>query len=350
MFLADDKKVYVATYKEIVLIFIAFSVVLFVLYPKNLLKEQILQDTSNNDLNMVYLQNMLKQDPSNESLILLIANNNYKAGKLIASYGLLKPLMSSENPEIRKNASLLSYKLAKERYYVVKDEKQKAQIKDDLRDIFKNIVDNVYYSKENLNEFYNESFFLGMTSYTFRLLKEKISYAPNDIKLLTDAYYLADKLDYGPEVINYLDTLQTKDIDNRDNWILAEYNYYMKKDNLKDAEELLKAHAQTSFKWGEKLAEFYLATESYQAASQTYMQLYNRSNASNDKKRYFIEALKSLQAGSLMKEAVALGYRYENRYLKDTQVRVFLLKLYLAANDLKKANDLSKKILTQKIK
>ncbi|WP_345991075.1 hypothetical protein [Sulfurimonas sp. HSL-1716] len=348
MFLADDEKVYVATYKEIILIFIAFSVVLFVLYPKNLLKEQILQDTSNNDLNMIYLQNMLRQDPSNESLIMLVANNNYKSGKLKASYGLLKPLCSSKNPEIKKNANLLSYKLAKEDYYIVKNAEEKSRIKEDMRDLFKNIVDNVYYTKETLDKFYKESFFLEMPKYTYRLLKEKISYTPDDIKLIRDAYYLADRLDYGPEVLYNLNSLQNKDIKNRDSWILAEYNYYMKKNNLKDAEEFLKVQAQRSSLWGEKLAEFYLATENYKEASQTYMQLYKNSHASSAKKSYFLQALKSLQAGNFMKDAVSLGHRYENRYLGDAEVRVFLLKLYLAANDLQKANDLSKKILTQK--
>ncbi len=346
----NDEKVYVATYKEIILLFIAFSVILVILYPKDLLKNELLKGTSSDNLSMVYLKNMLKQDPSNESLILLIINSNYKSGKYDPNYPLLERLLSSKNPIIRKNAYLLAYRLSKESYYATQDVKRKSELKIRLTDLFKGIVDNRYYSQETLDQFYKESQFLGLTSYTYLLLKDKIAYHPDDYKLLADAYYLADKLGYQPEVINYLDLLRSKDTANQDRWITEEYNYYMKKNELKDAEQLLKSYAQNSSAWAQKLAEFYLATESFEEASQTYMQLYNRSDIYNSKKRYFIEALKALEAGTLMAKAADLGARYEDRFLDDREVRVFLLKLYLAANDLKKANNLSQKILTRKTK
>ena len=60
--------------------------------------------------------------------------------------------------------------------------------------------------------------------------------------------------------------------------------------------------------------------------------------------------LKSLQAGNYMKEAVELGYKYESLFFNDIAIRMFLLKIYIAAGDLKKANELSKKILINETK
>ena len=50
------EKKYVGTYKEIAIMFISFSVILFFLYPKNMISKQILSEKSNYDLSMLYLE------------------------------------------------------------------------------------------------------------------------------------------------------------------------------------------------------------------------------------------------------------------------------------------------------
>ena len=79
----EIEKVYVATYKELIFTFIVFSIILIVLYPKDLLKEQILAEKSNYDLSMLYLENLLDHDPNNESLMLILAEQSLRTGKKI---------------------------------------------------------------------------------------------------------------------------------------------------------------------------------------------------------------------------------------------------------------------------
>ena len=346
----DEKKVFVASYKEIVLIFVTFSVILFMLYPKDLLKHLILKETSNYDLSMLYLNNMLKQDPSNESLMLMLADQSLRSGKRDLAYRLLKLLLNSKQPQMKERATLLSYQLAKQDYYFVADEKKKLQIKKDMTSLFINIVKNRYYTNKTLDDLYKESLFLDLKNYSYYLLQEKIASNKNDIKLLTDAYYLADSTHKDDSALAYLHLLEVKDKVNKDKWFYNEYYYYMKKGDTEEAQSLLLKNAKNSALWNEELAKFYLSQKQQKKASQIYMELYNDADNATDKKEFFIEALRSLQAGNYMKEAADLGYQYESVYIKDANVRVFLLKLYLAAGDLQKATKLSKRILTNGVK
>lgn len=350
MSLVDDERAYVATYKEIILMFITFSIILFVLYPKDMLKNQILIEDKNYDLSIIYLQNMLKHDPANESLMLLLAEKSLQSGKRDLAYRLLKLLLSSKNNKINKSAHLLSYRLAKEDYYFVNDEASKRKIKKDLTTLFIDIIKNKYYTDRTLDELYQESLFLNLKNYSYSLLKEKTLYHSNNIGLLSDAYYQADALGNERETIHFLHMLQLQDTKNRDKWSLNEYYYLIKKHEYAAAEVLLKENSKNSSMWGEQLAEFYLARKNYTGASNIYMQLFNKSKESSDKQLYFIKALKALQAGNYLKEASALGYQYESSFFNVPAIRIFLLKLYLATGDLQKAHHLSKKILIDEIK
>lgn len=352
MSFADDQRVYVATYKEIFLIFITFAVILFVLFPKDLLKEQILKETSNYDLSMLYLKNMLNHDPSNESLMLMLASQSLRSGNRDLSLRLLELLLRSENLEVRQEAYALSYKLAKENYHFVQTKKQKAEIKKDLKKLFIGIIINHFYKNNltDLSRWYNEAVFLNLDTYALNLLKQKIILDPNNLTLLHDGYFLADKLKREKDVLKFIHLLQQKDALDRDKWLMNEYYYYTAKKEFSKAESLLRSNAKISLTWQEMLAQFYLSRKKYIEASRTYMQLYHRINNKEDKKLYFIEAVKTLQAGGYLRNAVALGHQYENRYYKNPKIRIFLLRLYISANDLEKAAALSKRILKDEIK
>ena len=73
MLRADEERLFVATYKEIAIVFISFALILFFLYPKDILKENVLTEESNYDLSVLYLKNMLRHDPQNEVLMLALA-------------------------------------------------------------------------------------------------------------------------------------------------------------------------------------------------------------------------------------------------------------------------------------
>ena len=66
------------------------------------------------------------------------------------------------------------------------------------------------------------------------------------------------------------------------------------------------------------------------------------------RREYWFKAIAVLQGGGDLKSAVRLGYRYENYFILDKRASTMLLKLYISANDLKRANALSQKLLKMK--
>ena len=350
MYRADNQRVYVATYQEILLIFISFAVILFVLYPKELLQEQILKETSNYDLSMLYLKNMLKQDPSNESLMIFLAEQSLSSGKRDLAYRLSRLLLGSQDTEIKKKAYLVSYNIAKADYYYVKSQEQRKKILKDLDDAFSVIVKNEYYNQDDLYRWYEEAEFLHKDQEKYELLKKVLMQNPNDVALLTTAYYLANKLEKPKDVLKFLFQLQEKDRKNRQKWLFTEYHFFMKREEYVQAEAFLKKNSDDSDAWKELLANFYTWTKKYKKASNVYIQLYKTSEDEDTQILYFTKAIQILQSGNYLDEAANLGHKYEKHFFTNIKVRNFLLKLYIATNHLDKARALSNRILKSEVK
>lgn len=329
----------VATYKEIAIVFITFVVILFFLYPKELIKEQILLEESNYDLSMLYLKNMLKHDPKNESLMLALAKTGLKSGKKDISLRLVELLHSSSDEKIKKEVHMLSYALHKESYYSTQVKEQKEQIIKKLKGIFLNIVKESLYDLQDLDKWYEEAIFLDDYLSAYNLLLKKMEQDDNDIELLERIYHISNKIN--KDSLPYLRQLQKKDKVNTLKWIMAEYYLMMTKQQYAQAEELLKKHSVDSELFVKELARFYSHTKQYAKTSQTYVEIYNKSKD----KEHLIKAIESLQAGNYLKESVELAQKYENLYIKDKEFRIFLIKVYLASGDVKLASKLAKKIV-----
>ncbi|MBU0719745.1 hypothetical protein KJ877_00225 [bacterium] len=342
---ASDEKTYVATYKELVIAFLTFSVILFFLYPKDLLKEQILSEKSNYDLSMLYLKNMLANDPENESLMIALAELSLQSGKKDLSLRLLELLHGSKDTQIRHKAYLLSYRLAKEDYFFVEEKEQKEQILLKLRQVFSSIIQEKVYTTDELEQWYEEAMFLSEYTNAYMLLKERLSKNIKSIKLLEESYYFAERMHDEKDSLRFLHALQTTDIDRRYTWLIVEYRKMIKNKEYKNAEKFLQYHAKDSLKWVEELAMFYSFLREYVKASDEYITLYRQTKQYSSKVKYFMKAVEALQAGNKTREAVELAYTYEDNFFSDKTMRMYILKLYLASGDLKKASDLSKKIL-----
>jgi hypothetical protein len=350
MYNVENKKPYVATYKEIFIGFVTFALILIVLYPKDLLEKQVLSEEANYDLSILYLKNMLKNDPGNEELMFNLAKQSLRGNKSDLAYRLLKLLKTSKNKEIREKAYLLSYKIAKESYYyLLKDNKDKeaAALLKEMRQLNRYIVINHLYTEENLTKLYEEAIFLNDKSTALFLLQKILKKEPS-IKNITSAYYLALNLKRYEQALNYLDMLIEKEKKNVQKWKEAKYFILYRYKSPTAAEEFLHKEAQYSAFWKEKLALFFLSQKEYKMSAKTYMELFKESSDYNKRLHYWLKALKALQAGNHLKEASQLGYKYEKQFLKNRQARIFLLKLYLAANELQKANHLAKEILKLK--
>jgi hypothetical protein len=342
---SEHEKSYVITYKELIFTLVVFCVILFVLYPKDLLKEQILSEKSNYDLSMLYLNNLLQHDPENESLMLILAEQSLRSGKKDLSLRLLELLLQSENVENRNRATLLSYELNKEDYYYLQDEKQKAKQKTKLRELFLTIVSKEMYTENQIDQWYNESIFLSEDRAMYFFLQKKLLLEPTNVELLENAYYLSIKLHKTRDSQKYIGLLAKYDPERKNKWVIDEYYMLLNYKKYAQAEKLLMVHANDSFRWKNRLAEFYLLQQEYTKASNVYIELSKESSAYREKRDYFYKAVRALQSGNRLYESARLAKRYEAYYMNDPEVRKFLLKLYLATGSLDKASVLSKKIL-----
>lgn len=352
MSLVDSEyaKSYVVTYKELAFVFIVFCVILFALYPKDMLKEQILSEKSNYDLSMLYLKTLLEHDPKNESLMLILAEQSLRTGKKDLSLRLLGLLLESENKEFKNKATLLSYELKKDDYYYFTDELKQAEQREILRKLFRRIYTENMFNEEKIDMWYNEARFLQEEWPMYNLAKKKIEKDPLNIEVLEVAYYLSVKFKKPEESLKFVELLAQYDEVKKDKWLMDEYYLLMNARLFGKAQVLLNANANKSKEWKNKLADFYLQNQEYTQASDTYIELFETTQDYVEKREYFFKAVRTLQAGNNLPKAAALAKKYESYYLRDTEVRKFLLKIYLATGNLDDASALAKKILKRELR
>ena len=341
----EHKKNYVATYKELIFTFVVFVVILFVLHPKDLLKQQIASEKSNYDLSMLYLTDLLKHSPNDESLMIILAEQSLRSGNKAQSIKLLNTLMKSENKEMKNKALLLSYELQKDNYYYIKDKKKRLVAKEKLRKLFQKIYYQNLYDKNDIDRWYNESVFLDEEVPMYFFLQEKIAKDPSNIDLLEKAYYLSIRFHRSKDSVKYIKLLMRYDTARKDKWLLDNYYMLINSKNYAMVESFLEKQSKDSLKWKQKSADYYLMRQAFKKASQKYIELYNKTKDYTKRKGYFIKAVRALQAGNYLTESAELAHRYENYYIHDREARKFLLRVYLATGNLDYASDLSKKIL-----
>ena len=339
------KKSYVITYKELFFTFAVFATILFALYPKELLKEQIASETSSYELSMLYLENLLQHSPNDESLMLILAEQSLRANEKKRSLSLLNKLIHSPNEEIRVKATLLSYELEKDSYFYLHTEKEKRVMRAKLKQLFTDIYKHKMYKKEDLSKWYRESLFVHHNKATYYFLGQLIKENPSNISYLEQAFYLSQRYNKRKNARKYIRLLQQHDIKNQEKWIYVEYYMYVNYDLFIKAEKLLKVYAKGSTLWTSRLADFYAMRKSFIKASNTYLSIYKRAKDSETQQKYFKKAVGALQAGSKMKEAAALAHQYENLFLDNRKIRNFILKVYVATGNLDYASSLSTKIL-----
>lgn len=85
--------------------------------------------------------------------------------------------------------------------------------------------------------------------------------------------------------------------------------------------------------WLERAAGTALASGRYRDAAEAYFQAQAASRDPENQKRYFLEGLKTLQSGQLLKEALAAARSMEAPWLADRDVLLYLTRLSRAAGD-----------------
>ena len=342
-----DKKIVVATYKEIFLIGVVFSVILIAIYPKERLEERILVERRNYDLSVLYLKNMLLHDPENEEFMMAMAKASIKKGRRDYGVRLLSLLYDSKDKALRNDAYLRSYRIEKDDYGYLKNKKEQDSHMRLMRDLFNVIYKEKFYDEKNIDIWLGESQFLEDSDGEYFYLNESLKRDPTNVKTLKSAFYLAKKLNKNYEAKEYLYRLQKHDSNNLQSWLLVEYYWYVEENRFDKAKAFLLERADKSSFWIEELAMFYLSRSEYIKSSNAYEKLLRINTNYNVKKRFFYKSISSLQAGSHVKRTVSLGKRYEEYFFHDVEVRKKLLKLYLSLGALDAAAELSKKRLQE---
>lgn len=345
MSLVNDEKndIFVITHKELLFVFVIFTIILTILYPKEILKQQILAENSNYDLSMLYLKNLLKHNPEDEVLMLTLAEQSLRSGKKDLSIRLLELLINSKKLKIRKKAVLLNYELQKSDYFYHRTKKARRKAMKSLRQLFAIIYNNKFYSPNRIEYWYKESIFLQNKKATYYFLRKKLQKDPTNIKELEQAYYLATYYNRFKDARRYI-TLLIR-YDKKEKWQEAYYYMFIKFKKYKSAEKFLKIKAKHSKKWMQTLASFYLMRKEYKKASNVHYKLFQQTTNYKQKKLYFYQAIRDLQGGGYLHDAAKLGKKFERKYYKDREAREFLIKLYVATGHLDYASHISLEIL-----
>jgi len=346
----EFEEVYVVTYKELIFIAIVFSVILIVLYPKDLIKQEIRSENSNYDLSMLYLKDLIEHSPNDESLKLILAEQSLRSGKKEQSLELLNKLIFSKNIKRRNKALLLSYELRKSRYFDIETEFKQEKERKILKELFKQIYSKKLYDEKDLDKWYNEAVFNQHYEAMYYFVKKKLQKEPTNVKLLDMAYFLATKFKDKKNAAKYIELLVKYDTKNQDKWATAYFYYLVNAKQYKKAQKIVEKFSNLSKDWTLRLADFYTMRKLYKKSSKIYLQLFNEAKKYDEKKKYFFKALGALQAGGYLKKSANLAHKYEDYYIKDVEVRKFLLKLYLQTDSLDYAVGLSKKILKSMFK
>ncbi len=348
----DESKKYVITYSEIFIMFMFFSIILFSLFPKELLTKNILAENSNYDLSMLYLKNMLQNDPKNENLMLMLASQSIRGGKKDLAYRLLEPLKNSKVRSTRSQAYIKSYLLAKEDYFYFEaqgDEFKKDEYYLILKELFKTILSENFYNSTNNQYLFEESIFLKESKNGYKFALET-STKEKKIKNLKSLYYSCLKLKQFNEALKCSNMLTKLDKKNQTKWREATYFVLSNNYSQKSTKLFLKKKAKKSLYWQSKLAEYKIKIKEYKQAADIYMKLFNSEKNYKKRKILFYKTIESLNAANYKRYAVNFAKSHESYYLRDREARMFILKLYLGNGSPNSAAALSQKILKRGIK
>ncbi len=96
---------------------------LWLLYPRQAL-ERRLAEASDSPLSAAYLHNLLRSDPENPGLRLLLARQQILHGEMAQARTTLEPALSSKNPDIHRDALWTLWELQHTEYLRTPEERQ----------------------------------------------------------------------------------------------------------------------------------------------------------------------------------------------------------------------------------
>lgn len=340
-----DDDIEVVSYIEAVLVFLVFTFVLYVLYPKNMLEKQVLSESRNYDLTAIYLENMLRIEPENETLMLALLKASIKSGKYDLSLKMADLLQKDADAQLSRELMSFRFEALKVKYFSTNEKRYQAEVKMQISDFLTKVINEQHYDDDNLEYWYKGSREFSLNNpalfFLYRLLERE-----EKSVWLEECFYISTDLKDQKMQTECLARLRKIDINRYDEWTQQAYYLAVQEGEIERALALLREMASRSVRWRKELAKFYVELKRYKEGSAEYMLLYKGAKIAGDRKAYLIKALQALQYGALMEEATLLARKYERLYYKDEVMSRMFIKLYLAAEKL----DDAKRVSIQRLK
>ena len=343
IFFVDKKESQVATKLEIVFIFLLFLSILILLYPKDRLKEQVLNEQSNFDLTAIYLKNMLRLEPQNSKLIFALARSVYEQKKYYLAQKLLELLEDTNDSELK----LKSIKLNLQIQHILLKENltpiEQSEIKSKISSLLNKISNDSIKDTKNLIFLYHVAIANGDKTDALNLV-EQILNKPDIKKIywLKNCHYLASELNERDKNFSCLKELILQDDKNSLKWIRALASL-AKKD--KQIQIKIKKFSKSNRLHDIQKAYLFFSSGEYKNSSKIFLKLFLNSDSKEQKKRFLLLSLEVLIKGDLSKQAAQIAKKYEDQFLDDEKLMQKFLKIYLLASKTNYASELSKKLL-----
>lgn len=337
---ANNKRLFVISYRESMLILLLFTMVLILLYPKDMIEKQVLRESSNYDLTIAYLKNLLKNDPKNEKMLLTLAHTAQKTANYDLALKLIDMLKTSENIRLKEEIYTLKYFLLKHKF-----QENEVENEEELRNLLQHIVNNKNLDTESLTIWHNEALLLKEDKLAFILAKRALKKNPKSVYWLKNVYAFASIFDENTLKDNILEKLVLYDKEDMFLWQKERYYTAINEKEYHKAKILLMSLDFTASFRKIQLAQLALNEKEYMKASRFYEELSLDASKIEVKKKWLLKSVQALQYGNFMQEAATLAKKHEDKYFDDRKLMQDFLKLYLAAGVLDYASELSKKLL-----
>ncbi|WP_447971625.1 tetratricopeptide repeat protein [Nitrospira sp. M1] len=249
---------------------IGIVLVLMVLFPKQRIINQVAQASHASSVSTFFLENLLKSKPEDTDLRLLLTQHQLAIGHMEHAQKTIAPLLMSENVHVRLNAHEIDLHMLKTRTFAFPADSSARR-------------DGVQQIEQRI-----------------QLL----------VPMAQD--FDAERLDQFAQL-----ALMIGEQD------LAQSIY----------EQLAKRPEPQTVQWYAKAAELALGQGAYQKAATLYFSAQHGVNNQQEKRGYYVAALKALQSGNLLKQAIEQAKRHVSDIQHDEATLIFLVSLGRAAGD-----------------
>ena len=340
-----DKRIKVITYAEVTGLVVVFATILYLLYPKTMLQKQVLSESSNYDLTATYLENMLRIDPTNKTLMYKLAETALKRGKIDLTLSLSQVLLNDASDQEKSRILQLQYKAYRQEYLYASKERR-----DKITPILKKLNQQIstFYlpSKEEQRYWFKEMFWLQAYPKALQIINEALKQEPQSLYWLNQQYELASRLHLQAQKKHALTQLLMLDKANKAYWLKQALALAKE-----ESDPVQIAHYESQLKHllpatsADQNIQEKIDQGLYIQAANLYMQRYHEAPNKTQKIHWLKSALLVLVTYGMPQERVRIIKEVESDFLDDPEMVEYFLTIYLESDHLKDAVALSKKVL-----